>query len=153
MVTDSGIGVLTVYDYLVNKVKFDIPQKTLLGILVDRNMTRDMAYEDCEKDSVRLAYADMLKWIVLGPSKFNNTSDTDNGWTHSGGGYELSDDDREELKAEANAIYSELEPESVFKRKSTFRITSHGIKKANVSVYGSNMPHLISGKVYGKNAD
>ncbi len=137
------VQVLCIGDYLVNKVKFEVPEDTVKVILADRELGYDTAYVDCGKDTVRLAYADLLKWLVLGPSKFNNTSDSDNGWTHSGGGYELTDDDISELKAEANAIYAELEPESALKRKSTFRMTSNGIKKANRTMWGEPMPHVI----------
>lgn len=134
---------LTVGDYLIGKVKFEVSEDSMKAILVDRELDYNTAYGDCDKSAVRLAYADMLKWIILGPSKFNNTSDTDNGWTHTGGGYELSDDDLSYLRAEANAIYSELEPASVLKKKSTFRITSHGIKRANRDAYGMPVPHII----------
>lgn len=137
------VKTLSIGDYLVNKVKFEVPEDSVKVILVDRGLDYDTAHADCDKNTVRLAYADLLKWIVLGPSKFNNTSDTDNGWTHSGGGYELSDEDISELKAEANAIYAELEPESALKRKSAFRMTSHGIKKANRTLCGEPMPHVI----------
>lgn len=135
--------VLTIGEYLVNKVKFDVPEESVKALLADRELTYETPFFDCDKDTARLAYADMLKWIILGPSKVNNTSDTDNGWTHSGGGYELSDDDISALKAEANAIYSELEPESELKKKSTFRISSHGIKRANYTMWGQPAPHVI----------
>lgn len=133
----------TVLDYLSAKVKFGIPKKAMRAILVDRGMELETPYGECDTDSVRLAYADILKWFVLGPSKKNNTSDTDNGWTHSGGGYELDDTDRKLLMAEANAIYSELEPESVFKSKTTFRISSLGIQHANYDRYGNPLPHIV----------
>ena len=135
--------VLTIGEYLVNKVKFEVPEESVKALLADRELTYETPFFDCDKDTARLAYADMLKWIILGPSKVNNTSDTDNGWTHSGGGYELSDDDISALKAEANAIYSELEPESELKKKSTFRISSHGIKRANYTMWGQPIPHVI----------
>ncbi len=140
---EEEVKVLTIGDYLINKVKFAVPEDCVKVILVDRDLDYGAPYMDCDKDTARLAYADILKWLVLGPSKFNNTSDTDNGWTHSGGGYELSDEDISELKAEANAIYAELEPESALKRKSTFRMTSHGIKRANRTMWGEPMPHAI----------
>ncbi len=140
---EEEVKVLTIGDYLINKVKFAVPEDCVKVILVDRDLDYGAPYMDCDKDTARLAYADILKWLVLGPSKFNNTSDTDNGWSHSGGGYELSDEDISELKAEANAIYAELEPESALKRKSTFRMTSHGIKRANRTMWGEPMPHAI----------
>lgn len=133
----------TVKDYLINKVKFDIPKLALVSILADRNLTIDEEYAYADKNTLKLAYADMLKWFILGPSKVNNTSDSDNGWTHAGGGYELSDNNITELKAEANAIYKELEPESMLKKKPTFRIVSHGVQRANISTWDSPLPHII----------
>ena len=55
----------------------------------------------------------------------------------------MSDEDRSEMKAEANAIYAELEPESMLKKKSTFRVVSNGIKRANYSPFGEPLPHII----------
>lgn len=137
-------SIYTVFDHLSAKVKFGIPRAALVAILADRDMEPDAAYYDKRgSDELRLAYADMLKWFVLGPSKKNNTSDTDNGWTHSGGGYELDDEDRKLLVKEANAIYGELEPESVIKSKATFRMMSFGIQRANYDAAGNPLPHII----------
>ena len=133
----------TVLDYLANKVNFEVCRETVIGILADRGVDPSDMYVDSDKDTMRLAYADLLKWFLLGPSKVNNTSDSDNGWTHSGGGYDMSDDDRVEMKAEANAIYKELEPGSMLKKKSSFRIISHGVKRASYSPWGSPLLHLI----------
>lgn len=134
--------VLTAYEYLINKVKFDVPKKAMLSIMAVRGIGFESLYEEADKDSLRLAYADLLKWFVIGPSKKNNVSDSDNGWSHSEGGYQITDEDRNEMKAEANAIYAELEPESVMKKRSSFRMVSHGIKKADRSLYGSPLPHV-----------
>ena len=133
----------TVLDYLENKVNFEVYRETVIGILADRGVDPSDMYVDSDKDAMRLAYADLLKWFLLGPSKVNNTSESDNGWTHSGGGYDMSDDDRAEMKAEANAIYKELEPGSMLKKKSSFRIISHGVKRASYSPWGSPLLHLI----------
>lgn len=133
----------TVFDYLAARVKFGIPRKALFAICADRGIEPSTAFADRDADSVRLAYADMLKWFVIGPSKKNNVSDTDNGWSHSGGGYELTADDRKLLIKEANAIYDELEPESVIKSKSTFRMDSFGIRHADYDAIGNPLPHII----------
>ena len=140
---DTEMRVYTVNDYLINKVKYEMPMKALLGIMHDRELEDGIDIDACDKDKVRLAYADMLKWMVLGPSKVNNTSDTDNGWTHPGGGYDMSDEDKSAMKAEANAIYAELEPESMLKKKSSFKIDSHGVKRANRTAWGCPLPHII----------
>lgn len=132
----------TIEDYILAKVKFEVPVDALYPIFIDRGFEKSTPIIDCDMDKVRLAYADLLKWMVLGPSKVNNTSDTDNGWTHSSGGYQLTQDDIKELKSEANAIYKKLEPESVFGKKSTFRINSGGIMRANTDVSGNPLPHI-----------
>lgn len=139
---DEAMNIYTVNEYLINKVKFEMPMKALKAIMVDRELEDGIDLSACDRDSVRLAYADMLKWFVLGASKVNSTSDADNGWSHSGGGYQISDEDREELKAEANAIYKELEPGSMFRKKSSFRIVSHGVKRANRGECNEPLPHF-----------
>lgn len=143
MVCKENSSVYTVFDYLKGKVKFGVPKSALMSIMADRGISPDTAFADCDNDTVRLAYADMLKWFVVGPSKRNNVSDTDNGWTHSGGGYELDDTDRKLLIKEANAIYDELEPDSGIKNKTTFRMVSFGIQHANYDQAGNPLPHVI----------
>lgn len=133
----------TVEDYILAKVKFEVPVDALYPIFVDREIEAKTPMMDSDRTKVRLAYADLLKWMILGPSKVNNTSDTDNGWTHSSGGYQLSSDDIKDLKNEANAIYKELEPSSVFGRKTTFKMNSGGIKHSNMDLAGNPLPHII----------
>ena len=140
---DKGNKIHTLEDALFSKVRFSVPEDTVRTILIERALDGNMAYVDANPADVRLAYADILKWLVLGPSKMNNTSDSDNGWSHTEGGFEISERDRAELKAEANAIYAELEPGSMIKKKSSFRITSHGVKRADYSVFGCPLPHII----------
>jgi hypothetical protein len=129
-------AVLTVFDYLVNKVRFSIPRKAMLSILASRGLPCDVPYMGADADMLRLAYADMLRWFLIGPSKVSGNSDSDNGWSHTEGGYQLSSSDRTLLSSEANAIYDELEPSSRIRIRSTFRITSHGIQRSNVDIYG-----------------
>lgn len=140
---DKGNKIHTLEDALLSKVRFSIPEDTVRTILIERALDGNMAYVDANPADVRLAYADILKWLVLGPSKINDTSDSDNGWSHTEGGFEISERDRTELKAEANAIYAELDPGSMIKKKSSFRITSHGVKRADFSVFGCPLPHII----------
>lgn len=115
----------------------------MLAIFANRGIEPSTAFADRDVNSIRLAYADMLKWFIVGPSKKNNVSDTDNGWSHSGGGYELAADDRKLLIKEANAIYNELEPESTVKSKSTFRMNSLGVRHADYDAVGNPLPHII----------
>lgn len=133
----------TVEDYLFDKVRFDVPEGAIRPILLDRGVDGCSLASECDRDTLRLCYADLLKWIVIGASKVNNTSDSDNGWTHSGGGFEIGSDDRKLLIKEANAIYGELEPGSEIKVKSAFRMMSFGVQQASTDIAGNPLPHII----------
>ena len=136
----------TVTDYLGYSVNFNIPRKTLAGIMLIRNVDPESLVEDCDKDALRLCYADMIRWFLSGPSKRNNTSDTDNGWSHTGGGYEISSEDRKALAAAANAIYAELEPDTYVGKKVTFTMNSFGVMRGKVvpDKYGFRpLPHIV----------
>ncbi len=135
--------VYTVEDYLYGKTKFRVPGDAMKAIMADRGIEPGTAYADRDTDAVRLAYADLLKWFLVGHSKQNNVSEADNGWSHSGGGYELDADDRKLLRAEANAIYSELEPGSSIKGGTSLRITSYGIRRADLDEAGFPVPRII----------
>lgn len=141
--TKEVVTKYTVEDYLLDKVRFNVPSGAVRPILLDRSVDGSVLASECDKDTLRLCYADLLKWIVLGASKVNNTSDSDNGWSHSGGGFEIGSDDRKLLIKEANAIYGELEPDSEIKIKSTFRMMSFGVQQANRDICGNKLPHVI----------
>lgn len=131
--------VYTVEDWLFGCVNFAVPRDAVLSVLWGRRVPSELPYHRFQEDmgfDARLLKADLLKWIVLGVSKVNNTSDSDNGWSHSGGGYTLSKDDKKLLLDEANAIYAELEPESVF-GKTKVRMRSFGIMPAYRDFDGS----------------
>lgn len=133
----------TVGDWLFGCVNFEVPQSAVSYVCSCRGVEKDttyVSYVSSESNTdIRLLKADLYKWMVLGPSKVNNTSDSDNGWSHSSGGYTLSDDDKKMLMDEANAIYDELEPESVFGKKK-IRMRSAGIMPAYRDTDGMPLP-------------
>lgn len=152
IIDNSGdAGKYTVKDWLCGCVNFEVPDSAIDYVCATRGVESDMAYADYiakpsddsegvdAKPDIRLLKADLLKWIVLGAGKVNNTSDSDNGWSHSSGGYTLSKDDKQLLTDEANAIYGELEPESVFGKK-RIRMRSAGIMPAYRDVDGDPLP-------------
>lgn len=142
MTSESENTVYTIEDFILDKVKFAVPPQALRPIFMERNLEPEQEAFTADVTTLRLVYADLLKWMVLGPSKVSSTSDSDNGWSHTDGGYQLTADDIAALKAEANGIYKELEPESVFGKKARFVINSYGIQPANRQG-GANMPHII----------
>ena len=144
--------VYTVEDWLFGCVNFAVPQEATNGICAVRRVEPSAPYaekvdvivgegEEPKQIDIRLLKADLYKWIVLGPGKVNNTSDSDNGWSHSDGGYTLSKDDKRLLMDEANAIYEELEPESVFGKKK-IRVHSFGIMPARRDLDGEPLPRI-----------
>ena len=133
----------TVLEYLSARVKFDIPKEALEAIMADRGIDSNTEFASRDIKATRLAYADMLKWYLIGASKHNNKTDSDNGWSHSGGGYELDKEDKKLLVKEANAIYDELEPMSKIKSNTTFRVMSFGIQPCNYDADGNPLPHII----------
>ena len=139
--TTSGDNqkIRTVGDYLFGCVNFAVPDSAVEHVAHERNYDVGDDADSADKDTLRLMKADLLKWIVLGPGKVNNTSDSDNGWSHSDGGYTLSKDDKKLLMDEANGIYAELEPESVFGKKK-IRMRSAGIMPAYRDMDGNPLP-------------
>lgn len=135
--------VYTVGDWLFDCVNFAIPQSAINFVCSTRSVEMATPYCDyiSDKDNVdiRLLKADLVKWIILGPGKVNSSSDSDNGWSHSDGGYTLSKEDKKLLMNEANDIYAELEPTSVFGKKK-IRMRSAGIMPAYRDVDGVPLP-------------
>lgn len=142
--------VYTVEDWLFGCVDFAVSQETVDCILAERSVDGSQKYakkvnvtvgdgEEPKTIDTRLLKADLLKHKVLGAGKVNNTSDSDNGWSHSDGGYTLSKDDKKLMMDEANAIYEELEPSSVFGKKK-IRMRSAGIMPAYRDIDGTPLP-------------
>lgn len=136
-------NVYTVGDWLFGCVNFAVPSDAVDYICMNRHVAPTASYNDFiqrdDNTDIRLLKADLYKWIVLGPGKVNNTSDSDNGWSHSDGGYTMSEADKRLLLDEANAIYEELEPESVFAKKK-IRMRSAGIMPAYRDTDGRPLP-------------
>lgn len=142
-------NVYTVADYLYGCVNFGVPSSAVTAICASRGVDSTSEYDKSGVTDisgatvdVRLLKADLFRWIVLGVSKVNNTSDSDNGWSHSSGGYTLSKEDKQLLMDEANAIYGELEEESVFGNKKV-RMRSRGIMPAMRDLDGTPLPREL----------
>lgn len=142
--SSSGGDAYTIEDWLFGRVNFEVPQCAVTSILAERGVDGSTPFDDAKEGTldIRLLKADLYRWIVLGPSKVNSTSDSDNGWSHSGGGYSLSEYDKKLLTDEANAIYGELEPDSVF-GKTRVRMRSLGIMRAYTDLDGTPIERKV----------
>lgn len=141
-ITTNEEKVYTVADYICGRVNYDIPDETITAICKKRGVDETLAYPDgCKDINVDLLYADLLKWIVLGPSRKGDVSDSDNGWKHSEGSFTLSKDDKKLLTQEANAIYEENGEPTIGRTK--IRVHSLGIMGARFDLNGNPLPRII----------
>ena len=131
----------SISDYLLGCVNIDIPSEVLVRICLDRDISYNAEATEVEKSVRDLCKADLLVWMVMGVSKRGTVSDTDNGWTHSDGGFTLTDADKVLFLKMANEIYEENGEDTIGKTKATFR--SQGIRPADYTLQGEPVPHIL----------
>lgn len=88
-------------DALKSVNAYPIPLRTLVETAERRNisLTADAFPESLHSKPFRLAKADLLLWLSLAPNI-----------TQGGQSYSFTDEQRKQMRNEANAIYQELEP-------------------------------------------
>jgi hypothetical protein len=133
--------VLTMLDYIADSVNLDVPKDVVIRILLDREVEPDENAMEVERMSRDLCKADLFVWACSGVSRRGEVRDVDNGWTHADGGYTLSKSDKDFLLKQANDIYEKYEEPTVGKTK--VRITSYGIRKADIQSDGEYRPRNV----------
>lgn len=119
----------TMKQYLAGSVNVPVPEEALVSIMAKRGIDPGAEFSSADAKTRDLLYADLLVWIAMGVSRQGAVSDSDNGWSHSDGGYTLTDGDKRRMLAEANGIYEKYdEPMALSTR---IRVVDFGIKKAN----------------------
>ena len=128
--------VYTVADWLADCVGMPVSAGLVRSILAEREVSDGLAFDDANLEVRELCRADLYSRIALtSPNRMGAVSDEDNGWSHSDGGYTLTESDKKRLLAEANAIYEKYdEPTKGAKTKIT--ITQHGISRRNIGRIG-----------------
>lgn len=134
--------IYTIGDYLFGCVNFDIPEEAVSAKCAERGIDPSSAFSAVDQRDRDLLKADLLYWIALGATKVNNTSDSDNGWSHSSGGYTLSNDDKERMLDCANAIYDEYGEEPPFDDSVKVNVHSFGILHCDYDFAGFPLPHI-----------
>ena len=142
-VKSGNSAVRTAEDYIFGCVNFEIPSEAALSILAGRNHDADEPISGIDTNERELLKADLYMWIVMGPSKVNSTSDSDNGWSHSGGGYSFSEEDKERMLNYAYAIYDKYDEENPFDDRVHIDISSHGIMHCDYDISGNPLPHTV----------
>lgn len=141
MASEVDKKIRTAEDYVFGCVNFALPQEGADYVLNERNIESDTPYEELSKKDKDLLKADIYVWICLGPSKVNSTSDSDNGWSHSEGGYTLTDDDKDRMLAFAKATYEKYGEEFIDDSVSV-TISSFGIQPCDYDESGIPLPHF-----------
>lgn len=137
---ESSCRTYTLIDYCCGLVNFDVPEEAMKALLAKRGVDFATEYADSDEKTRKLVEADLYTWIALGVSKRTAVTDSDNGWSHSEGGYSLTEEDKKRLLGMANAIYEEYGEPTVGKTK--IRIHSLGVMRANRTFAGENLPHI-----------
>lgn len=94
---------MTILDTLKSINAYPIPQKTIGEIAVRRSLRLDTeaTLGVFTTNDYKLARADVMRWLASAPNV-----------SQGGQSYSLSDEQRADLKRQANAIYDECEEES-----------------------------------------
>lgn len=136
-------AVRTVEDYVFGCVNFEIPSECAATILNDRGLEVDAPLSSLDTKTKELLKADLYVWICMGPGKVTASTDSDNGWSHSGGGFTLSSDDKDRMLGYAYDIYDKYDEESPADDRVRVTIESHGIAHCDYDCFGNPLPHTI----------
>ena len=133
---------MTIREYIFGCVNFPVPDEAADYILAEREVNGSTDFATTDKRIRELLKADLYVWICLGPSKVNSTSDSDNGWKHSEGGYTLSDEDKDRMLAAAKAIYEKYDEEFDADDSVSVHVSSFGITPCDYNEAGFPLPHI-----------
>lgn len=134
----------TIADWLCGRVGLAVATENVKSLCYSRNIEPDYPYSDTEVRERDLLEADLLVHIATTwANKVNNTTDSDNGWSHSDGGYTLTDDDKERMLARARSLYGKWDEEMPFDDNVSVSVTSFGISHCDFGEGIWPQPHII----------
>ena len=142
MVNGTETKIRTAEDYVFGCVNFALPQDAVDYVLGEREIRNDTPESDLDKRMRELLKADIYVWICMGPSKVNSTSDSDNGWQHSEGGYTLTDEDKDRMLRYVNTVYDKYDEENPFDDSVSVAVSSFGISPCDYNEAGIPLPHI-----------
>ena len=137
-------NIYTVGEYLSDCVNFAVPDGAVTAICAERGMEPTTRYGSVDQRERDLLKADLYVWICMGPTKVNSTSDSDNGWSHSEGGYHLTDEDKDRMLSYAKAIYDKYGEEFEYDDSVKVTVSSFGIQPCDYNEAGIPLPHEVS---------
>lgn len=133
----------SIAQYVFDSINFSLPEGTVRAFLEKRGIDGNLPYKDyADKSKVELVRADLFMWMVNGASVVGAVKDSDNGWSHSDGGYTLSKEDKRLLTAAANAIYkANGEEENVLRKE--ISVHSFGIMGTQFTPDDIPIPRIV----------
>lgn len=97
---------ITISDYIIGCVGFDITEAALASIFFKRGVTVGVDASTLTEQVRQLCVADAYKWGSTLPSGGKRVEDADAGWKHNETGYTITDADKKEWRKMANEIYT-----------------------------------------------
>jgi len=96
---------LNIEEYLRGYFMVDIPDATLASVLFKRGIPLDNPASIVEQKTLDLCLADLYIFMSTAPSVKNNTEDSDGGWKHTEGGYQIAVADKRAYRSLAKRLY------------------------------------------------
>lgn len=119
----------TLHDYLKGKVAdFTVSDNAIESICVDRGLNPATNMDYVGVDTMKLCYADLLRYIYTQPGITKSYSQTNGTWSQKEGATQMSELDKRRILDEMNRNYVQGgEPENVILRRATMRMDAHGL--------------------------
>lgn len=124
---------MTIEEYLIGSVNFEVTDDAISVILVDRNVQPNTDVSLLIERDKELCKADLYMWVASSPNRKGVVSDSDNSWSHSDGGFTLTDADKRTYVSLANLLYDKWDEAK--RARSRFKLVSHGIRHIQINKY------------------
>ncbi|PXV62374.1 hypothetical protein CLV62_12063 [Dysgonomonas alginatilytica] len=100
---------VTIEDYLIGLVGFDVNEIALNSIRVFREIEKNSDVSELSMKDKELLYADLLMWAASSPTSYTGSKDSDGGWTHTEAGKTISVTDKKRFENTAKSIYKKYQ--------------------------------------------
>lgn len=97
---------LNIEEYLRGFFAVDISAATLASVLFKRGIPSGNPMTFVSEKDAELCLADLYIFMSTAPSVKNNTEDSDGGWKHTEGGFQIAVADKRAYRALAKKLYA-----------------------------------------------
>lgn len=139
----SDIKSYTIADWLCGRVGLPVADENITSLCVSRGIEQSQPFASVDERGRDLLEADLLVHIATTwANRIGSTTDKDNGWEHTDGGYTLTADDKDRMLARARALYEKWDEEIPFDDDVKITVSSFGIMPCNYNECGIPLPHI-----------